>query len=88
MSWSYRVLYFPPTEKQPVGSYGVHEVYYNEQGDPVSWTANPITFTTDEDEDSPLESLKRSLRMALSDAELPVLRVNGDESLSFHTETE
>ena len=47
MTWNYRVLRHP-VEKREDGSltylYSIHEVYYNEEGQVVSWTASPISL--------------------------------------------
>ena len=62
MSWNYRII------KRKVNEYTVyslHEVYYDEVGNPVSYTLNPVSFYADEEEG--IEEIEANLRMALAD---------------------
>lgn len=40
MSWNHRVIYHPKSRDNPEAYYGVHEVYYDEQGGVRNWTAD------------------------------------------------
>jgi len=69
MAWNYRVL------RHPDGHLALHEVYYDNAGKPISYTAKPIHFAVDEDEGLP--GLTASLELALRDAkERPILDVS------------
>lgn len=59
MTWNYRLIDF--------GTHvALHEVYYNADGEPTSWTENPASFVGDD--------VVEALRMALWDVEnRPVL---------------
>lgn len=68
MTWNYRIV----RHHEPSEWYGLHEVYYDDDGKPTSMTADPVDFVCDGDEGS--EGLVRSLEMALADAKRrPVL---------------
>ncbi len=63
MSWNYRII-FHDTDPDPEKHwYGLHEVYYSENGK-LSWTAEPISFVCDPEEGSQgiIGSLKRALK--------------------------
>jgi hypothetical protein len=71
-SWSYRIVHYKN------GGYGLHEVYYTDDGAVNGWTADPIDFACDEDEgaNGVLEGLKLALEDAirwpvLEEADLP-----------------
>jgi hypothetical protein len=69
MAWNYRVL------RHPDGHLALHEVYYDNAGKPISYTAKPIHFAVDEDEGLP--GLTASLELALRDAkERPILDIS------------
>jgi len=78
MSWNYRVIYHPPS-KYKVGEkvfdreeyLAIHEVYYDEQGNPNSMTVDEIV-TGDEGSDS-LVSLKWILEHQLEALNKPIL---------------
>jgi len=59
MSWNYRAI------RHHDGSLAVHEVFYNEAGEPNSMTENPVTFSVSEDES--IKDLATSLEQALND---------------------
>ena len=52
MSWNYRVLrYAPADSKFAPYVYGIHEVYYDEQGAVKGWTEEPVAaLGLDEDD--------------------------------------
>lgn len=63
MTWNYRVC----KERVPTGSgdltyewYSIREVYYDADGNPVAWTANPVAATGD----TPTECADAAARMA------------------------
>jgi len=60
MTWNYRVLRYAD------GTLALHEVYYDKDDRPCSYTENPISFVVEADEG--LEGLVGSLQMALHDA--------------------
>lgn len=65
MTWNYRIVH------RRDGSYGLHEVYYDDVGEPVVMTENAVTFECDSDEGP--EGVIGNLEMALKDAkERPV----------------
>jgi hypothetical protein len=49
MSWNYRVM----KRKNESGEYdyGIHEVYYNEEGEVISWTRESLTPVCPSEED-------------------------------------
>jgi len=61
MSWNYRVV------KYKDGSgFGLHEVFYDKAGEPLTMTAKPISFTCDSDEDP--SCIGMAMAMAQRDA--------------------
>lgn len=80
MSWNYRVVRYPS------GEFGLHEVYYGEDGEPEGWTSRPISFVCDEEEgvDGISKSLAQALRDALCHPVLPIPdrdEIAGDRAL-------
>lgn len=76
MSWNHRVL-LTHVQLGPENfeHYAVHEVYYDENGAPTSWTKEPITVVGDDYEDC-----KASYEMIARAFTLPVLEVcTGDK---------
>lgn len=68
MTWNYRVL------RDKSGNLALHEVYYNDAGQPDGYTQNPAGFYSDAEEG--LQGLIGSLEMALRDArERPILDI-------------
>lgn len=67
MAWNYRIL--------DHGEWlALHEVYYDDAGEPNGWTVDAITFGAHSDEGA--EGVIASLEMALADArKRPVLKV-------------
>ena len=66
MSWNYRII------RHGNGSYALHEVYYDDYGNPEMYTTEPITFVADSDEDPGV--IARMLAQAQLDVlSLPVL---------------
>lgn len=75
MTWNYRVLRY---QRGEATWYALHEVYYDEEGRPRAYTAEPATFVGI-DEDDGRESIAQALRLALNDAEArPVLDAEKD----------
>jgi len=79
MSWNYRLVYHPPS-KYMVGEkefdrqehLAIHEVYYNENGEPDSMTVDPIVFA--DDGPTSLSSLKWMLEDQLEALNKPILK--------------
>ncbi|MEE2951243.1 MAG: hypothetical protein VYD57_08305 [Pseudomonadota bacterium] len=68
MSWNYRII------RHAEGHFSLHEVYYDQDGQPESYTADPISFVVDEEEGP--KGIVESLRLALQDAQTrPVLDI-------------
>ena len=65
MTWNYRLIHHDIATPQ-YQWIGLHEVYYDHDGKPKSWTEKAITFVCDAEEGS--AGLVRSLEMALKDA--------------------
>lgn len=42
MTWNYRVVKYDEQANSQSEYFAIHEVYYNEDGNIVSWTENPI----------------------------------------------
>ena len=77
MTWNYRIILHPSVDNDDAW-YGLHEVYYDADGNPESWTEDAVRFTCN-DYEGP-EGIHRSLVMALHDAMLkPVLTKQGDK---------
>lgn len=67
-TWNYRIV----RHHKPAEWLGLHEVYYDEDGNPNALTAQPISFSCDPDEGP--GGIVGSLEMALADArERPIL---------------
>jgi hypothetical protein len=62
MSWNYRIVHY----RAPQVGYGLHEVYYNDKGEPVTMGAGPATFVAFDEEGPP--SIVKALENALRDA--------------------
>lgn len=63
MTWNYRIVRY-----RSVGAgYGLHEVYYNDQGEAVTMGAAPASFCADTEEGK--EGIIKMLTMALADAQ-------------------
>jgi hypothetical protein len=74
MSWNYRVI------RRPDGL-GIHEVYYSEDGRPISWTQD----TVEPYGDSP-EELRADLEHMLRALDKPILVEDGARLVQFtHT---
>lgn len=58
MSWNYRIV------KYPTGGFGLHEVHYDKDGEPIRMTEQPAGFVAD----SP-EELRSALMLAKMDAQ-------------------
>lgn len=67
-SWNYRVLHNPKD-----GSYAVHEVYYDNQGNPGSWTERPSAPYGES-----LDDFQNDLRAINRAFERPFLQVTAD----------
>ena len=48
--WNYRIIK-KESEGIGIGTYGIHEVFYNEDGKPVAYTKDPVAVEWDEDDD-------------------------------------
>jgi hypothetical protein len=80
MSWNYRIVKFRHTDRHAklCGEehfYGLHEVYYDEDGNPNGYTEHAVRFECGEDEGP--EGIIKSLERALESAKaLEVLDAN------------
>jgi len=78
MSWSYRVV--KTVTKIPLGdidiSYGIHEVYYDENGDIVNISENLAHPISDD-----LEGLQWNLERMIEACKKPVIDYNTGENL-------
>ncbi len=63
MTWDYRVVHY----RAPLTGYGLHEVYYNDEGEPVTMGAWPATFAATPEAGH--QAIVAALKKALSDAE-------------------
>ena len=69
ITWNYRIL------RHEDRTFALHEVYYDETGEPRAYTAEPIGFYADEEEGP--DAIVASLEMALRDArERPILNAS------------
>ena len=76
MTWNYRII------RRKNGSFGLHEVFYDEAGTPHSMTVDPVEFAADAEEGE--QGIIASLETALRDARnRPVL-----DERNFPTEEE
>jgi hypothetical protein len=66
MTWNHRVV--KKTHTTGEISYGVHEVYYNDEGKPISCTQDAV-----EPYGETLEELKREIERFSKATELPIL---------------
>ena len=68
MTWNYRIVRYRHAPDQ----FGLHEVYYNDAGEAVSMSADPISFVSDDHDAAtgrtPRDDIIASLEMALQDA--------------------
>ena len=63
MSWNYRLI----EHADPRGDWiGLHEVYYDVDGNVISWTENPATFVAHTEEGP--QGITASLTRALNDS--------------------
>jgi hypothetical protein len=71
MSWNYRIIDFG-THK------ALHEVYYDDAGNPRAYTAEPATFVADpsEDDGSEADEISGGLTRAMEAASKPTLHVD------------
>lgn len=79
MTWNFRILI-----RNVAGCrmFGVHEVYYDERGEPVSWTSVPIDVTGDSYED-----LTTTLELMLDSTNKQVLEVDGETLKAWREES-
>jgi hypothetical protein len=64
MSWDYRIVKY-----RDGSGYGLHEVYYDEAGEPWSMTEKPVGFTC-HDYENPQQSIGEQLMTARTHARL------------------
>jgi len=78
MSWSYRVVKY--VTKIPLGnidiSYGIHEIYYDKNGDIVNISENPTYAISDD-----LEGLKNVLSKMIESCNKPVIDYHTGEEI-------
>ena len=61
MTWNYRIVQYADNS-----GFGLHEVYYDQDGQPEAMTETPVGFSVDPNEGP--EALKDSLAKAFADA--------------------
>ena len=72
MTWNYRVLYHKHAQPEPY--HALHEVFYDDNGRPNSYTRDPIDVTAESEQE-----LLRTLARMLGDARRrPALVVGPD----------
>lgn len=73
--WNNRVVKkIVPNGTNTAIQYGIHEVYYDEDGKPSTCTVDPIALLAfDEDAEDPIEILKSELKRYQKALEQPVL---------------
>jgi len=76
MSWNYRVIRSP----LEATSLGIHEVYYDEEGRPSSWTEEPCGAVGDN-----LLELRAEVQYMMEAFERPVLRIVDGNKLEEET---
>lgn len=82
--FNYRIIKkdYPPAKKggETASTYAIHEVWYDEEGNPTSYTENPVypqgeCWSDDEDQDETgLESLRYDLELYTDALEKPILK--------------
>jgi hypothetical protein len=62
--WNYRVIRHQPPSGMGFVSYAIHEVHYDEQGNPVAVSENPIRLVADTPQDlaADLELMEEATR--------------------------
>jgi len=71
MTWNYRIMRH---RQEQAEWFAIHEVYYNEQGTPVSVTQEPIRILCGDDEgEEPQAIIKSMLETMLRDVQQPIL---------------
>ena len=79
MSWNYRILQYPDGEDN---FFQIHEVYYNDKGEPNSYTANGVTVAGESKESLKwvLEKMEEALdKPILSEKNFPKVFINSGE---------
>lgn len=71
MTWNYRIVCYKLS-----GHFGLHEVFYDDQGQPVGMTARAIGFSCDKEEGP--QAIISSLQSALRDAGGKPVLAEGD----------
>jgi len=76
MTWNYRILiYTGDVNGGSSDQYRLHEVYYDSDGTPQGWTADPADFGGET-----VHEVISALRHAIDDAlTLPPLRIDGND---------
>lgn len=70
MSWTYRILFRPGAWEE----FALHEVYYDEEGNPHMWTDDPVDFAGQS-----VDDVRMALVSALYDTyHLRPLRIEND----------
>jgi hypothetical protein len=61
MSWNYRLVRY-----RDGSGYGLHEIFYDDDGQPTGMTEQPISFSCDRNEDA-VKEISEALKLALND---------------------
>lgn len=75
MTWDYRVI---KRDKDKNPSFAIHEVFYDEAGEIMTWTAEPVGVEGDS-----LKEVKDQLEYMRKDIKTPVLRLSELEAKSL-----
>lgn len=77
MSWNYRVLRsFHTSGDYSEYAFTIHEVYYDKEGNPKSWSKNSI-----DPHGTSMDELKSDMKMMSSALEKPVLEVYAEKGI-------
>ncbi len=68
MTWNYRVIEHD-TPESDIGSFGIHEVYYDEQGRVSTWTERAVAVTAES-----VAALQEELEIMAEALNRPVLK--------------
>lgn len=78
VTWNYRIIFHDADNKNDAW-YGLHEVYYDKNGEVEGWTENEVGFICNEYEGA--GGILKSLEMAMADAiKRPVLVVRDEDT--------
>jgi hypothetical protein len=74
MTWNYRIMRYRDEHPEFGHSFGIHEVYYGDDGSVENWTEDAITLVGPD-----LDDLEWQLRAMLEAFQKPVLEFEPDQ---------